>query len=43
MLKSRKRERECARPTSDFGLCFVHFDAVAGLREYDGGGEAVGT
>jgi hypothetical protein len=43
MLKAGKREGECARPAADLGLCFVYFDAVAGLREYDGGGEAVGT
>src|SRR5580693_1068649 len=33
MLKPGKRERKCARPTADFSLCFVYFDAVAGLRE----------
>lgn len=43
MLKPGKRERKCARPTADFSLCFVYFDAVAGLREDDSGSEAVGT
>ena len=43
MLKARKRERECACTTANFGLCFVYFDSVAGLREDDSGSEAVGT
>ena len=43
MLKAGKRERERARATADFGLCFVYFNAVSGFREDDCGSEAVGT